>query len=399
MSSSALPTSVLAPDFDAWRARIRAETFGSYHIEMGVAIRREGDPAAALACFERALAELPASGSAHVGLIGALEDMGRADAAEQARQRALAINPHYQREGLLERARVHASQSAAHEDALSLYPRVAAAWPECAEAQVYASYWYELTGQSEPAAAAWRLARQSQEDFNEECRMLAQAYFNLGATRVVSPATETSIPCFERAALLAPERPELLVQLIQGLNSLGRSRQAIALLPAARALFPANALLETAFIASFIIEGDFAGADRGGQHCARIAPDNVSGILSHSLACMAMGDMDRAEALLANPLAAATPRAGTCIGLTLHTRRRLEEAEAAHQRSRQANPQDIFAMVNLALLYEDTGREALAAALHAQAIATAPRMLRALARLRPAWARDRLLQRYDAAGI
>ncbi|CAO3383326.1 tetratricopeptide repeat protein [Azospirillum argentinense] len=397
MASTISQDSAPAIDVDAWRARIRAETFGSYHLEMGIALRREGASEKALESFERALGQWPTSSAAHFELITTLDEMGRTVEAEQARRRALAVNPRYVREGLLERARAHRLANA--EDALALYPQVAEAWPECAEAQVFSSYWYEVTNRPVQAAAAWDKAVRAPGGFDEEARSLAQSYYRLAIMRMASTVADTSIPCFERAVALEPERSEFLIQMLQALASIGLADRAVAMEPAAKALFPADAGVEMSFVASHLISGDFRKAMDRGERCARIAPDNVDGALFHGLACLVAGDIEASAALLNTPRVAAVPHGATYLGLLLHTQGHLAEAEAAHDRTRRDNPQDVFAMVNLALLYEDTGRRQEAEDLHLKAIAGAPRLLRALAHLRPVWARDRLLRRYDVAGI
>lgn len=73
---------------EEWRRRIRSDTFGRYHYEMGVAIAREGNLAAAVEAFERSIGMLPDFVEAHARLELALIALNQPEKLEQARNRA-----------------------------------------------------------------------------------------------------------------------------------------------------------------------------------------------------------------------------------------------------------------------------------------------------------------------
>lgn len=85
-------------DFNAWRERIRRDTFGSYHFHMGVAIEREGNDDAAFDAYQRAMAADPDNLSAYYRAYMLLSRLGRAEEATALDQRARARNPNYQTE-------------------------------------------------------------------------------------------------------------------------------------------------------------------------------------------------------------------------------------------------------------------------------------------------------------
>lgn len=86
--SAALPTI----DVETWRCRIRQDTSAHYHVEMGAAIEREGNPAAAMEAYRRALAVRPDLAVASYRLIQLLAMADRSDEADAVRRNACAID-------------------------------------------------------------------------------------------------------------------------------------------------------------------------------------------------------------------------------------------------------------------------------------------------------------------
>lgn len=82
-------------DIERWRNNIRADTFGHYHYEMGVALEREGSHAAAAAAFERCITILPDKLDAYARLDAILTTMGDVPAAVALRTRARTRYPDY----------------------------------------------------------------------------------------------------------------------------------------------------------------------------------------------------------------------------------------------------------------------------------------------------------------
>jgi len=86
---------------DHWRASIRADTSGRYHLEMGVAIlRREENVAAALEHFQRAVSFHPGLAEAQVLLLDTLARTNRAEEAAAVARAAAAADPDYRLHGL-----------------------------------------------------------------------------------------------------------------------------------------------------------------------------------------------------------------------------------------------------------------------------------------------------------
>ncbi len=120
-------------DVDAWRRRIRDDTFANYHREMGVALSKE-EPAAAAAAFERALVILPDDPASGYGLVSALRAAGNQAEAAAADQRFRARNPEYWSDGAF--AMGHGAREADHwREAQALYRQVADSRPNHEEAR------------------------------------------------------------------------------------------------------------------------------------------------------------------------------------------------------------------------------------------------------------------------
>lgn len=82
-------------DYEAWRHNIRTSTFGLYHYNMGVALRKEGSTAAALTALQRAVDAQPDLLQAYRQLETLLQECGQPAQAEDVRRRALAVDPAY----------------------------------------------------------------------------------------------------------------------------------------------------------------------------------------------------------------------------------------------------------------------------------------------------------------
>lgn len=78
-----------AAGIEVWRKRIRDTTLANYHLQMGLALQREGDPAAAVGAYTRALDIQPDLAEASFRLVRLLTDADRAKAAavDQAARR------------------------------------------------------------------------------------------------------------------------------------------------------------------------------------------------------------------------------------------------------------------------------------------------------------------------
>lgn len=91
-------------NFDAWRDRIRRETFANYHLAMAVAIQKEGNASAAIDAYRRALAEDPASALGALGLVRLLRQRGMGSEADATDRNALAYDAAYRDKGYAQEA-------------------------------------------------------------------------------------------------------------------------------------------------------------------------------------------------------------------------------------------------------------------------------------------------------
>jgi len=89
-------------EYGAWRQRIRAETFGLYHYEMGCAIQGEGNLPLAIAAFRRAAEQLPDRPKVIYALREALRLGGQAEDAQRLHAEHAARDPDYEFHALTE---------------------------------------------------------------------------------------------------------------------------------------------------------------------------------------------------------------------------------------------------------------------------------------------------------
>lgn len=82
-------------NIEAWRKRIRDTTFANYHFQMGCALQRDGESAAAAAAYSRALAAQPDHACAALLLVRLMIAVGRADEAAAVDQAARRHDPAY----------------------------------------------------------------------------------------------------------------------------------------------------------------------------------------------------------------------------------------------------------------------------------------------------------------
>lgn len=94
------PSPDAAPDIDLWRERIRRDAFGRYHLEMGVAIHREGNLEAAAAALQRAIDTEPDLTDSYFHLARVLHTQGREAEADAALAAGRVRNPAFAAEAL-----------------------------------------------------------------------------------------------------------------------------------------------------------------------------------------------------------------------------------------------------------------------------------------------------------
>lgn len=126
-------------DVDAWRRRVRDDTFANYHRQMGLALQASGEAAAATAAFERALAIIPDDAVAHYGFVTGLQQLGRNAEAEAAHRQAVMRVPDYRIRGMLAQGWDFLSKQRTAE-AQRVFADALAFMPDCREAQLFLHY-------------------------------------------------------------------------------------------------------------------------------------------------------------------------------------------------------------------------------------------------------------------
>lgn len=418
-------------DIDAWRRRIKEDTFSHYHVAMGVALRRNGDGAAAIERFQAAIAIIPGHALAYWNWVGILRDAGRAAEAEAVHREAIAANPHYQVEALhLEGKRL-------------------------AEERDY-------------LAAAERLREAIRNGWNVETvrRDLSDALRWHGVMVAGQGADEKALPFLEEASQLNAT-DETLVAFSDALLRLGRSDQAVKALRQALtgnpllarahyalgkqftqqadsnpALSMANAIaVDPAFSPPYemlsqlsLRDGRLQDAVSHACHSIRLDGSNPMSHFRLGVALTASGRHEEAEAVNAGlrnrvpkerypveqhimimigkgdthlalsalaPLLAATPNdpmALGCKGHSLFGLGRREEAETALRSAVAANPDSAWARLCLGWMLRRTGRAEEAASHFRRAVELRGRWVLYEAQLCP-WMAEDALTAYRELGV
>lgn len=255
-----------AIDVDAWRRRIRADAFGRYHYEMGIAILAEGNLPAAIQHLQTAIDTDPTLVDAyyHLGRIG--QSQGQTAEAEALYARARAQDPGFPAGTLVRMAlrtldrnaegdgadqAVELAQQAlahdpTHREAPWIQALVQARQGRLAAAAALraADGAPRTTGRDEAADLAWRFYRLAETwreaggesaDVGEavSCALvldpdLPQALGLSAALLHESGQAAAAEPLLRRAVSLQPGLPWLHAHLGSTLNALGRGAEAVA---------------------------------------------------------------------------------------------------------------------------------------------------------------------------
>lgn len=349
-------------DADLWRKRIREDTFAGYHYEMGIAIEREGNAAAAIDAYRRAISIKRDFLGAYARLVALLRASGRADDADGVAREALAIDPHFL---------AHAHQRFAKD---------------------------ELSQRRYDAAAAeldQALALHPHMSVDPE---LWEIFHGIGLRKQQTDMAAAE-PYFRRALTINPDVPE--AHLALGLTLLAQCRFAEArqAFEGAAACKPDDAIIRTHLGLALQAEGRLEESLR--VHRAAIArdPGCVSAYCNFGVCFHAAGRLDDATATYARALTinAGDPNVLTYWGTALHAKGHLQEAEAVHRRALDLLPDYSLALSNLALVLQAQGRQAEALDLHKRSADRAGPWLWCFAAFRP-WAAAELDTAYRALG-
>lgn len=182
----------------------------------GLALARQGQPDAAVACFRRAAQCAPNSAEVYNSLGAILADQGKLDEAASSFEHVVALRPdaaeaHYNLALALARAdRLEGS--------LAEYARAIALKPDWAQAHNDRGAVLARQQKTDEAAAAYRQALALKPDYPE-------AYYNLGI--VLKPRDlEAALDCYRRALALRPDYVDAHYNLAVALVEANRPREA-----------------------------------------------------------------------------------------------------------------------------------------------------------------------------
>ncbi len=205
---------------------------------LGIMTHHEGgEPAAALAWLERAVAADPENGQFQNSRGVLLFEMGRYQEAAQSFYRATSLNP---RDGLvwnnLGNALLHLGQPS---DAEQCFRQALAVMPGLIVAINNLGLALKQQGDLEKAAICFQEAVLHQPDF-------VDAHFNLGELAYYTDDMEVAASCFRRAIEIDPNCRPAYASLAQVLHDQERPAEALALLQDAAQRFPDDGDLDFA---------------------------------------------------------------------------------------------------------------------------------------------------------
>lgn len=386
-------------DVDAWRKRVRDDTFANYHVQMGLALQETGDAGAAGVAFERALAIVPDHALALYGLVTGLRRLGRAAEADAVHRKALACAPDYQADALLEYGRdlVLKERSA---EAWCVFAELVAIKPDSREAQAYLGYAGLAEGRRtvaeiQPIASgtldpehaeilgypylrlAQRFAREQRVPemmgaFEQALALrpfFVQHLYDIGMVYWATGHLERLATVFEELAHRDEDQILVLNSLGQVLLVLGRIEEALAVHRRALSL-DGRDLLALASIGNLLqAKGCLDEADAWYRRASEIVPGNPFLLSNRGLVALALGRSEEALALQHEVI-----------------------------RILPAAQDNAWLGTNIALVNQRIGLKDAALAGHRRAIAAEPHLLGFSARLRP-WVLDELTAVYKTLGF
>jgi protein O-GlcNAc transferase len=312
---------------EEWRSRIRADTFSNYHYRMGVAIEQEGDLAAAAAAYRRATDIRADLWPAHFRLESVLRRLGDTAGASAADQAAGALRADYKVQGAIAESNEHLEEN-----------RLDKAWEI-------------MRGVLESLAAVDRTTPQTRRDAGEIIYRIGLHFFY--ARR------------FHEAYAVLAKACDLHPDIANAYGVRACIAAGLGLADEATALFRKNLQLDAGMAWTHVQYA--ALLLRRGEHAAAVAALEQARVVADGPGWLACIDGYHALALLEH--------------------NRTAEAEAACGRALQANPNDLWALVNMAAALTAQGRrdEALRL-LQANAGALDPQWAALHFQMRPAWA-------------
>jgi Flp pilus assembly protein TadD len=234
-------------------------------IVRGIALRRLGREAEAVAEYRRALESRPSYSSLHYDLAIALDHLGQPDQAVAAYERAIALDP-TNASALSNLARLLARRGDTAR-ALEAARGAVALAPDFAGARVnLAMAWLEA-GDAASAESEARRAVGERPD-------MAEAHEALGAALLAGGRPETAEACFRKASELQPAEPRFKEQAAVALRSVARGRRAAGDFPGAQATLELATGLASGDADAWSERADLA-FERGRRDEARLAYERL----------------------------------------------------------------------------------------------------------------------------
>lgn len=400
-----------AIDVDAWRRRIRADAFGRYHYEMGIAIVGEGNLPAAIQHLQTAIDTDPTLVDAYYHLGRVLRSQGRTAEADALQARARAQDPGFPAGTLVrmalrtldrnaegdgaEEAVALAGQALAHDPAHREAPWIAALIQarqgrfEAAAALRAADTAPRTTGRDEAADLAWRFYRLAEA--GREAGRTADAGAAVACALVLDPDLPQALglsaillheagqpaaaePQLRRAVALQPGIPWLHAHLGSTLITLGREGEALAELRLAAADMSDDAWVMGQLGIALLSTGAYDEAAAALRNSLTIKP-GVPWVMGQlGIALLNTGAYDEAAAILRDSL---TIKPGELwvmkpLGIALLKAGHVTEASAILEQARHHEPSSAWIASMLGDIRTGQTRFNDAIALYRQALCCDP---------------------------
>ncbi|WP_454021061.1 tetratricopeptide repeat protein [Azospirillum sp. Marseille-Q6669] len=392
-------------DFEAWRHNIRASTFGLYHYNMGVALRKAGSADTAMAALQRAIEVMPDLVQAYRQLETLLDECGRPVEAAETRHRAMAVDPAYQAKALYHEG-CELYDTGSLEQAAASFEEALRHAPDLLEARCYLALVHHTLGHSDVPVpdVPSGFDPVSAFDLGRNYWLLTSLSYNRGFREPSWFAISS-----RTAEAFIRYRPDQLF----GYHHLGCIQREAGQLDAALGMFEESARrfeVDFSFWADFglvlLAAGDLGRAEETLRRAIALNDKEPMPLNRLGFVLQAQGRAD--AAVEAHERASALNRIGPLQLSGLAMARELQgNWESALELSRaaveagKADPHmktDPWMLTGFALALEAVGQTEEALEAHRGAIALAPGLLPIQARYRP-WAHDRLWKRYDELGF
>jgi tetratricopeptide (TPR) repeat protein len=313
------------------KAKARDPGYAPAHYNLGIALQARGNLAGAIAAFRQAANLNPTWPEAYNNLGGALHAQGDLKGAIAAFKKAVALDPGF--------ARAHYNLGRTLNDrgdlkgAIAAYRKAVAHDPKLAQAHSNLGSALKDTGDLPGAIAAYQKA------ITQDPEHAAYPY-NLGIALQASGDLPGAIAAYQQAIKRNPKWPEAHTNLGVALHARKDLKGASAALQKAIALAPRLAVAHHHLGLVLMDRRDLPGATAAFRKAIAFDPNNARAYNSLGFALVAQKDLPGAIAAFRQAVAhdARDVQAHTSLGLALRDKGDLPGAIAALQRATQVDP-------------------------------------------------------------